>query len=355
MKKFLKFFGIVLGVAVISFATSVWISQRNTSISNDSIIDRFDGTEEYHPTATGLRKLSLEEVGPFYAVPNKREVRYYVPRTGEVKSITLQGSTSSKTLITIRPRALAITWSPDGNELIAQYATDYTYADLTKGTSAPVGKHIEAPAFSKSSNEVAYLYYEKGAPSGTISIADSKFQSFKNILQTRLKNWEIQWNDKRKLSLIATAETNQLNALYVLDIDTKHLTQLINEQEDLEVSWAPDGTRLLYSRKSGKGTELFFMTMAAKTPVSLGLSIPSSKCAWGKDSIHAYCAVPDKTQEDAIVQLDTGPSKIIKKELLSPIDAGLIKAHDLVWVDSLQILLFKNFRDGRLYALTLEF
>ena len=225
MKSVLKFVGIILVVALVSFGVSVMVARSKKATVP---LTRFEEPSEYRASDNRPVKLTGEEANFAFLMPDKTELRYYHARTGEIKKIDLVKRGSATVVATIKPRALSMTWAPDGSELIAEYSDQYLYANLSTGASKALGKNIFNPAFSKTSHDVAYVYFNDATGEGNISIADSQFKNYKNILKTRLKNWELQWNTERRLSLIATVAATKLESFFVLDTEKIGLIQLLD-------------------------------------------------------------------------------------------------------------------------------
>lgn len=358
MKSALKFIALLIVVAGASFGASLWVSNHR---QQEQEVTGFTQPAEYHPEAKGLQKLSAEEISSFFIVAGGGEVRYYVPRSGEIRTVSLTATRPSKLVATIKPRALSISWSADGGEVIAEYAAERIYTNLKTGQAKTLDTKIISPQFALAGQEVAYLYFDDKAGEGTISIADSNFKGFKNILRTRLKHWEIQWNGKRKLSLIATAAGTNLESLFVLDTESKGLTQLLTEQDGLDLVWSGDGERYVYSQNNGDSTKLFYMNVRDKKPVSLTIAARASSCAWASDNSSLYCGISEKTlknskaknAEDAIVRIDTASRNLTPQIIIGAVDAGFVAVRSLRFVPGNQSLVFQNLKDGRLYALAL--
>lgn len=350
MKKFLKFLLLLLIVAAISFGISIWWSKRQAG-ENPELLSRFDGNPvEYYQAGPRLQKLTAEEAYFPFLDETRQEVRYYQARTGDIKSVKLQQASPVQKIATIKPRATGLAWSRTGEELLAQYGSGGMYYHLGTGASKPLDAKIFNPVFSTTSDEVAYLYYDQKTSDGNISVADSKLENFKEVLKTRLKEWEILWNRDRRLSLIASPAPGKRKSLFILEQDTKKLTKLINSQDNLQIAWSPDGKQLLYSRGSTK-PELFAMEIVSAQTRKLNLKTMASKCAWKSDSITLYCAVPESS-DDAFYSFNVTKSDP-PLLLASAADSNFSDAREMLYINALPGLVFKNFKDGRLYMLSI--
>lgn len=366
MKKILKFALLIIIVAGASFGVSLWWSQRGQSV----VINRFSDANantansltQVTTSAQGSVKLTNDDASFPFFIPNRGEVRYYVSRTGEIKSLDLRKlSAKAKVVATIKPRAIALTWSPDGTQVIATYGSDHIAINLTSGISRTLDRKISAPEFSRNSDQVAYAYFDPETAAGSIAIADTQFKDFKNILKTRLKNWELQWNNERRLSLIATTATTKLNTLFLLDIDHGALETLLDSKINLEANWAPNGNTLLYSRQTRRGLELSLFSVATRHDTQLNFPGTASKCAWTPDSQTLYCAVPGKpmqlddlnSSDDTFVKIDVTHPEKSPETFFTAADASFVDAREMLYAPVQQALIFRNFKDGRLYMLSL--
>ena len=347
MKKALKFFIFLVVVAIISLGASVLWSRKQDA-NTAPISERFNGTAEYTPAQKGSIALTTETASFPMLIESRQEIRYYHARTGEIKSVDLKKPTPAKLIAKIKPQATKISWSPDGTEIIATVGGVNTYVNLSTGTSKQLAKTIINPQFSRDSNQVAYVYFNDTTGVGTISIADSQFKNFKNIIKTRLKNWEIQWNGPRRLSLIATSAETTMDSLYSTDTSTGGLDLLLDSKSSIQTNWAPDGNSLLYSRKTRKVIELFALELDSRQSVPLGLVGTANKCAWTSDSSTLYCAIT-KDKDDSFIKISA--SKV--ETIFSPVESGFMDARDLVYSTIRNALIFTNFKDGRLYELSL--
>lgn len=347
MKSFLKFAGIVLVVAVAAFGVSLWVSHRNSATPTE--LPRFEAPQEHNISKTGPQKISADEASFPFLVAATGEIRYYHARSGDIRTVKLP-SGAPTTVATIKPFATGITWSPDGNELIADYAIGRTYVNLKTGVSKKLDAKIVNPVFATATSDVAYVYFNDATGEGNISIADSQFKNFKNILKTRLKQWGLQWTTERRLSLVATSPITNLETLFLLDTQTKELTSLIDQQSDLDTRWSPDGKKLAYSRRTRQAkAKLFLMDADSTTEQPLDLAVAASRCAWSSDSAALFCANTD----GSLVKLSAANPSQAPEKLLSADEMNFVDAQEMIYVNALQALVFKNLKDGRLYFVTI--
>ncbi len=355
MKSILKFLGLVLVVAGASFGISLLVSRKSGgSEVSTAAVQRFsDSTNQPTAvvTASGAQRISSEEIDSPFLLDTKQELRFYQPRTGELRSLKLSGGSISNLIATIKPFASRVAWSSDGNAVVAQYPTQTIYTDLTTGKTKMLAKQIIDPVFSKTSGDVAYLYFNDNSDEGAISVADRQFDNYKNILKTRLKSWELQWNADRRLSLIATTPGTNLQTLFVLGTDDQKLTSVLQNQKALRVTWSPSGQRFVASHAVRQGNQLFVVDTKSLEQITLDIATTAADCAWSSE-VMLYCTTGEK--ESTFMKINLSADAVTPEQLLAPAEASFAKAQSLMYSPSLQALLFINAQDGKLYKASLS-
>ena len=366
LKKLLKFFGLVVVVALASFGVSLLVSGRGGDDTQTPITGFQEEPATFKaPSETETtRKLTNEDASFPFLMPNGTELRYYHARSGEIKSLNLLKAEESPSVIAaVRAQASRIVWANSGIAIIATYPNQIIATNLITKTSKVLDKSITGPIYSPDGTDAAYLYFEGTSEEGTISIADVQFENFKNVLKTRLKTWELQWPRNDLLSLVArTGESLEFGSLYTLEIQNKKFIQAIDLQKNLEVLWSPDSSHVLFSRETRRGMEISLLDTATINITHLKISTRASKCVWKSDSTSLYCALPDEplksenlnNSEDSFIEISLDSLDTKPQELISTVDAGLIDARNLIIAPALQSMIFRNFKDGRLYSVKLS-
>lgn len=346
---------ILFGLATF-LAGYLFTQNRNPSdqqaLINNSLVERFNKTEEKYVEPTGFFELTSGEANFPTLSSDGKKIWYYNARNGEIRSVTIKNPLAGSTLVAkIQPNAANISWATN-KTLVANYATGAIYYDLNSNLSKKYDTKIKNPALSKTGDKIAYTYFNEATNEGNITIADPKLESFKNILPTRFASWQIRWLGKDKLVLIKppTLENTQVS-LFTLDTGEKTLQNILDLKNSLEVIWSPDGQKILYSYidpTTGQNA-LFLMNLADKNEMPLNLSYAASKCAWSLNNKTAYCA-----GKDSFVSFDATATTIETQTVTNSQNADATSAANLFLSGTEDYLIFKNTKDGKLYGLSLK-
>ncbi len=344
-----------IGLAV--FLAGYLVSRKSDpadqqALINNSLVERFNQTEEKHAAPTGIFTLTSGEAS-FSYVSISGEVLYYVPKNGEIRSVSIKNPTAGSTLVAkLQPNANHISWGVN-KALVANYPTGSIFYDLTSNFSKKYAANIKNPILSKTGAKIAYAYFNNETEEGNISIADSQLESYKNILATRFANWQIKWLDNDRLALTKppTLENTQYS-LFVLDIETGALQNVLDSKNNLELVWSGNGQKIVYSYVDPSTQEkgLYYMDLNTKKEVPLKPTLDASKCVWSIDNKTVYCA-----DQNSFVSIDTLSPDTPAKEIANPNGVNPVaNAIDLTLNSTEDYLIFKNSKDGKLYGLSLK-
>lgn len=322
------------------------------ALINNSLVERFSQTEKKYVAPTGTFGLASGETNfPYLSAIS--EVLYYVPKNGEIRSVSIKNPTTGATLVAkIPPNASYINWGTN-KTLIAGYPTGSIFYDLTSNFSKKYAANIKNPVLSKTGTKVAYAYFNNEMREGNISIADPKLESYKNILATRFANWQINWLGDNKLALIKppTLENTQYS-LFILDIESEALQNVLDSKSNLELAWSGNGQKIVYSYVDPYIQEkgLYYMDLNTNEEIKLKSVLDASKCVWSLDNKTVYCA-----GKDSFISLDTSSPYAPPKEIAVPGASGVsASATNLLLTSAEDYLIFKNSQDGKLYGLSLD-
>ncbi len=322
------------------------------ALIDNSLVSRFAQTQEKYAKPTGLFALTMGEASYPTLSGDGKNVWYYIPQNGEIRSVSIQNTLTGSTLIAkIRPNATNISWGAN-KTLAANYSTGAIYYDLNSNFSKKYDIKVKNPVLSKAGTEIAYNYFDENTGEGNISIADPKLESFKNILATRFANWQIGWlNDSKLILTKPQTVDNNPGSVFILDTVEKTLQNILELKNNLEVAWSPNGQKIIYSYSdpSTKQNGLYFMDIADKNEVPLNLDFDASKCVWSIDNKNVYCA-----GIDSFVYFDATADSVKTQTVANSQDADPSSSANLFLTSTEDYLLFKNTKDGRLYGLSLS-
>lgn len=352
-QKFLAFVVFFL-VGTALFLAGYLFNRKSDNANQQALIDntlvsRFTQIEEKYAAPAGIFALTSGEVS-FPHVLSGDEVLFYLPRGGEIKSVSVKNPATGATLVAkIQPNASHINWGTN-KTLIATYPTSSIFYDLPSGFSKKYDALIKNPVLNKAGDKIAYTYFNNESGEGNISIANPKIESYKNILPTRFAGWQINWLDNNRLALMKppTLENTQYS-LFVLDIAGGALQNALDSKNNLELAWSGNGQKIVYSYVDPytQERELHYMDFDAKERVKLNSVLDASKCVWGIDNKTVYCA-----NKGSFISLDTSSLNAPPKEITS--SSASAAATNLLLTNTGDYLIFKNSKDGKLYGLSLK-
>ena len=328
---------------------------QQADLLDNSLISRFDDSENAETKSALLKLTKLNSEEAAYAVfsPDEDRVFYYVPFTGELRSVALDGSSPARTIATVEKSAEKVSWSRNMKEVFITKDGVTRYIDLTSGISKMFDGNIISPAFSHyDDNRTAYLYFDRNTGLGNISIGDSKLESYKNIMPTRSNDWRIDWLDKDKL-LLTKPYPSILGTLgvYSLDIESGKLEPIIDFRENLEFKISPTLMRVVYSHTRKDKKYVYLADLNSGNRKMLETNIDVSSCVWSNKALILYCV--DNTGEGSVFyKLDTEVAKMAPQEIFKSNDK--IDASGLMLSSGEDRIIFKDLNNNRLYSLQLN-
>lgn len=362
MAKKITIFIVFTLVALAVFLAGYLISKKSLSgnqneqaLIGESLVSRFEEVPEKRVPPVGLFAISRDRAAFPALLVNGKEIFYYNPDNGEIRSAPTQNMTGGSSLVAkIQPGARQISWASN-KTLVAAFSSGSIFYDLNSNTSKKLDGKIKNPILSKKGDKLAYNYFDPETKEGNISIADPLMESFKVILPTRFENWQIGWVSDGVLSLLRppTVE-NPTSSLFTLDIESKSLHNILDSKNNLEVVWSPDGKKIVYSYNpdTTQESQLYFMNLANQEEINLDTTLNASKCVWSIDNKTIYCA-----GKDSFVTIDTSATQPLAKKintLSSEAQSSASTATNLLLTGLEDYLIFQNTQNGKLYGLSLN-
>ena len=108
-----------------------------------------------------------------------------------------------------------------------------------------------------------------------------------------MRDINLLWPKNNILSITSRPSGLITGNLWILNTANLGLTKLIGELFGLEVLWSPDGNNFIYSYtdQNGRDPKLAIYKNGVSKDIN-NISTLVDKCAWAKDSINIYCAIP---------------------------------------------------------------
>jgi len=356
--------GAVLAVTLVMGSSLLWSSRPSLQTASIGLPDGGSSPEPSRsPSAQRPPKIeSTSAVISLSTGTDADSFRYFddqgrafsvQPRTGEISVL------SDKTV----PGFIQGWWLPGVTQFVGQFqkgtGAEYRWSDYVDGQSSVFGGVITSFATSPDGRSAAFIAVDGDHPAVYVSGIDGSGQHV--ILQTRTTEDALSWPKADLLALVSRRPDQTGWDLTSVSM-TGGLTFLLSNQENLELAWSHDGSKLLYSSFVPKvGVQLFSMDVATGTAFPLGLATSASKCAWSSDSIRVVCGVPtqpaltsdvpaSKTATvDSIVAVDFASGT--SQTLWTPPSGTLLGVIDPVISSSGRFFAFSNIFDHRLYVL----
>lgn len=165
--------------------------------------------------------------------------------------------------------------------------------------------NIKSVVFSPDGNKIAY-YLSDGLSVNSLYTSNPDGKNQKSLIGTlKLRDINLLWPKNNIISIISKPSGLITGNLWVLNTANLGLTKLINRLFGLEALWSPDGNNFIYSYtdQNGQNPKLAIYKNGASKDIN-NISTLVDKCAWLKDSINIYCAVPQSWPPDSITLPD---------------------------------------------------
>lgn len=337
-------------IYLIGYLTGGGNGRNSLSTFGTATLSRFTKPQEIQIPRSLLDKLPSEKVSSPKLSLDGRSIIYYDATSGYLHEITLSDTDSKDTALQkLKPYLQDLNWSWDRKLLSAYDGADYVVYDLDGNSFKILNRNIKNPAFSPFEDKAGYIWNDPAQNTSQVSVSNTSFEFFKNLIPVRGDFWKPSWNSPRSLSL--EYKDNKTSDLFILDTETKSLTQAIPDKDNLETKWSPDGSGLLYSYLSGGKFLLHYssLTTGYQGP-SLPKSTSASKCTWSIDNETIYCAV-DNSSNDEFFSFNTLEQTL---KTLKTDTSIKVLATDLFLSADEHYLFFKNSFDNSLYRLKIE-
>jgi len=192
-----------------------------------------------------------------------------------------------------------IVWSPNNDLALFRVGDrinifDFQKYDFVNQTETLFGQNIGSFAWAPDNSKIAYYYAPPGGEKSLI------FSNFDNSEQTRFLNLNddnlkiedplLKWSpDSRWLLLIPRGKQYDQNKIYLLDTYSKLIKVLTTNGDQINASFSPDGSKIVYSTYSfdisgGAPYLLSIMDQNGENQRSLGLRVDLDKTIWDIDS-----------------------------------------------------------------------
>lgn len=125
------------------------------------------------------------------------------------------------------------------------------------------------------------------------------------ISDLKLKDIILKWPNTNNIAMISKPSGAAIGGLWFLDVRNLSIRKII-DNSGLEILFAPDGNSFIYSYTDGNGKNPIIVVYDKKGNQKIinNVSTLVDKCAWAKDLINIYCAIPKSWPDFAVLPDD---------------------------------------------------
>ncbi len=197
-----------------------------------------------------------------------------------------------------------VIWSISGKNIVKaglnQSDANYTFSDFSKKTLTNLRANIKSVVFSPDNSKIVY-YLSDGLNTNSLYTSNPDNKSQKSLIGAlKLRDINLLWPKNNIISITSRPSGLTTGNLWVLNTVNLSLTKLIDGLFGLETLWSPDGNNFIYSYtdQNGQSPKLAIYKKGVSKNIN-NISTLIDKCAWVKDSINIYCAIPQSWPPDS--------------------------------------------------------
>ncbi len=322
-----------------------------------------------------VKAISTEKVLAPTLSADKTKVIYYSQNNGNVWQSAFDGSNLNKISSVVLENLAKIIWSPDKTKVISIFLDEKENVskniyDYNTKEISPFSADIQEIAWSPTSDKIVYQYTNELTNDNSINIANPNGTNWQNILQTRIKNVNLDWVAS-EIGFCEKPSGLVQSSFFLINPLNKNLTKVFSNIYGLSVKQSPQGDKMLYSETSNKGKNIALYTALKDGTGKKGIDVSTlvEKCVWSQDNRTIFCAISKNINEAEVLPDDFYKGSFIgndefwkinletseKNKLLEPWEAGE-ENYDAVnlFLSPLEdYLFFVNKKDGLLYSIEL--
>lgn len=200
-------------------------------------------------------------------------------------------------------------WSISGENIVKsglnQSDISHVFLDFNKKIFINLRANIKSVVFSPDGGKIAY-YLSDGLNINSLYTSNPDGKSQKSLIGAlKLRDINLLWPKNNIISITSKPSGLTTGNLWVLNTTNLNLTKLIDGLFGLEALWSPDGNNFIYSylERNSQSPKLAIYKKGESKNIN-NISTLINKCAWAKDSINIYCAVPRSWPDSAILPDD---------------------------------------------------
>lgn len=296
-----------------------------------AIVPPKTGEEGERPPAGGeapiqklfqIHRAAIAGAYPFVRVASNEQeetvIRYMERGVGHIFETSMNTMREERISNTTRLKIYEALWGESGKNTIIRYLDEndgqtirsflLKLGGLNQGTASGeatttvvqeetgtfLPENISSIAISSDGRSAFSLLRVGNEAVGTIY--DMTTERTKQIFQSPLTEWLVAWPEKDTITLTTKPSGGVPGSMYTLDTRIGSTKKVLGEIDGLTTLANSDMGRVLYSKNTNRGFELYVYDTKSRAAQKLPFSTLPEKCVWGrKDTAVVYCGVPTAT------------------------------------------------------------
>lgn len=354
-------------LVALSLAALFIVNYQRAGDSTAIIAQKFEASPESEPSlapSRAPRLISENEVISVVRGPARDSVKFYERLTGRAFSVDLP--TLKTTTLSDRKLSgfIETYWTPAGDRVVSMFQEPegirFRSFNYKNSESTAIDEDITSLALSPDGRSVAYL---KATPEGyEVKVGSIDGSGAQTILKTRAQDAHLTWPTPDFIFMISRKSDARGSDLSTITMGGT-LSVVIENKENLEYQFSPDGSKLLYSYFApGEAVSLWYRS-GDGTTAAVGVSTSAQKCAWHDNNSIITCGVPTRSSltRDIPSEKSATIDDVISIDLLTGQQSSLyIGSHSSLFSvirpllsSSQKTFVFTNLFDQKLYMLSL--
>jgi hypothetical protein len=207
-------------------------------------------------------------------------------------------------------------WNEARQEVMMQFQDHYALYNIKAADPILFKDDVVELTWDSLSEKIVYVYKDPLTQERSINISQPNGSNWKELV--RIGNSKVKLDAIPRSPYIAywplpnNATSSTLKTVNILTGEEK---TLLTEKKGADYLWSPNGKKVLVSFVSGTENEISLAVMNNTGGEFRTLSNThtlASKCAWSKDNIHVFCAVPTSIPQDTLM-----PDAYVNKDIFT--------------------------------------
>lgn len=255
-----------------------------------------------------ITKISGEDIVGAYFFVNAQTGRvfFFDKRTRKLRFVSTDGKNLSDLSESVFQNVVGISWAPAGPHALLEFVSPggkkvFSLFNYEAGRSIALSEDIRQAAWSPDGTRI--IFHSSPANTKTlpyIGTVNADGSGARLLLALNVPQVKLLWPSPETAYVIEKPAKGFQNTIWRLDIKNGALSVAFNEFFGTEILPAPNGKKILITGTidaGGNFVKTRFLDIT-KSPPALSPSLRltfASKCTWGSDSLHLYCALPEQT------------------------------------------------------------